>query len=283
MASQLTQRHAPSSSGSTSSKVRFPLLGRGTNCRRGSTRMQNVHTLGGRARGRPARAPDAAGGEEAMGGRSMGWRRAPAPASPRAPARRDPRSRPRRPAPCCLPARTRAVCRGSNPPRARRGWPAHRRWDGASRTPRRPLAAGFGAVRASQAGGGTSCGVQCCASGMQWMWCSPRAVRFGPRLPKPARSDHGRARSRRTGRPWAAWARVLCAEQQLQLVGARGAAPHSPPRGAPVASCCVRVRARTEGARGARWAWAGCGVAGTESEERRRKTRCSSAPRAYST
>ena len=216
-----------------------------------------------------------------MGGRSMGWRRAPAPASPRAPARRDPRSRPRRPAPCCLPARTRAVCRGSNPPRARRGWPAHRRWDGASRTPRRPLAAGFGAVRASQAGGGTSCGVQCCASGMQWMWCSPRAVRFGPRLPKPARSDHGRARSRRTGRPWAAWARVLCAEQQLQLVGARGAAPHSPPRGAPVASCCVRVRARTEGARGARWAWAGCGVAGTESEEWRRKTRCSSAPRAY--
>ena len=134
---------------------------------------------------------------------------------------------------------------------------AHRGWDGASSTPRRPLAAGFGAVRASQAGGGTSCGVQCCASGMQWMWCSPRAVRFGPRLPKPARSDHGRARSRRTGRPWAAWARVLCAEQQLQLVGARGAAPHSPPRGAPVASCCVRVRARTEGARGARWAWAG--------------------------
>ena len=126
--------------------------------------------------------------------------------------------------------------------------------------------------------GSTSCGVQCCASGMQWMWCSPRAVRFGPRLPKPARSDHGRARSRRTGRPWAAWARVLCAEQQLQLVGARGAAPHSPPRGAPVASCCVRVRARTEGARGARWAWAGCGVAGTESEGRRRKTRCSSAP-----
>ena len=179
--------------------------------------------------------------------------------------------------------RAQGQCAGEAIRRARRGWPAHRRWDGASRTPRRPLAAGFGAVRASQAGGGTSCGVQCCASGMQWMWCSPRAVRFGPRLPKPARSDHGRARSRRTGRPWAAWARVLCAEQQLQLVGARGAAPHSPPRGAPVASCCVRVRARTEGARGARWAWAGCGVAGTESEEWRRKTRCSSAPRAYST
>ena len=116
-------------------------------------------------------------------------------------------------------------------------------------------------------GGGMSCGVQCCASVMQWMWCSPRAVRasvLGSQ--NRPRGDHGRARSRRTGRPWAAWARMCFVLSSSCSWLAPGVQLLTlPPRGAPVASC--RVRARTEGA----LAWAGRGVAGTESEGRRRK------------
>ena len=176
-------------------------------------------------------------------GRAEG--RLPAPASPRAPAHRDPRSRPRRPAPCCLPARTRAVCRGSNPPRTRGGWPAHRRWDGASSTPRRPLAAGFAAVRASQGGHELRSEVLCerhAVDVVQPACCAPRSS----------------APQNRPKRPWASslkedgpavgrlGARVLCAEQQLQLVGARGAAPHSPPARCP-SSVVLRACACTYG------------------------------------
>ena len=65
---------------------------------------------------------------------------------------------------------------------------------------------GRGGVAASWAPCGASCGMQCCASGMQWMWCSPRAVRASVL----ASRSHGRAQSMRNGPAVGRWGRPGC-------------------------------------------------------------------------
>ena len=132
---------------------------------------------------------------------------------------------------------------------------AHRRWDRAPGTPRRPLAVG---LEPCGKPGSASCGVQCCASVMQWLWVQLACrARFGPRLPK-ARGHHGRALATRRNGPAVGHTPMLLL--QLQLAGA--------PRSSfcctlsavrdrtPQERACVRACVCVHGGKLGVWAWA---------------------------